>query len=243
MARLKAFAANIWARATGNVESPDANLFDNGWQGGAGANPPTSRHENWWHQRVDETLADIERYGVMTWVNGGTYDRGTLSRGSDGEIYVSTADANTNNPTTLTNWVKLDKGRIATESAPGNIEIATQAETDLGTLDNRAVTPKKLRFGFQINTSSNGYVIFPTWLGGLIIQWGGTGIINAGASVTVTLPVAFPNAQLRPILTPSVNSDSTTPVCGAIDAPTNTTLLIRNRSAAQCSIGYLTIGY
>lgn len=109
MARLKAFAANIWARATGNVESPDANLFDSGWQGGAGANPPTSRHENWWHQRVDESLADIERYGTMTWVAGGTYDIGTTARGSDGEIYESTVSGNTNNPTTLTGWFRVSK--------------------------------------------------------------------------------------------------------------------------------------
>ena len=43
--------------------------------------------------------------------------------------------------------------------------------------------------GFTISLLANGYIKFPTWLGGLIIQWG----LNAATTGAVTFPIVFPN--------------------------------------------------
>lgn len=82
----------------------------------------------------------------------------------------------------------------ATEIKLGTAKIATQAQTDAGADDTTIVTPKKLRWGFAAQIGGNGsssYVVFPSWLGGVIIQWGVTAVINSGANLTVPFPVAF----------------------------------------------------
>lgn len=81
----------------------------------------------------------------------------------------------------------------ATEIKIGTAKIATQALTDAGVDDATIVTPKKLRWGFSSFFANNGYVVFPSWLGGLIIQWvGTTNLGSQGAYSTWTM--AFPNA-------------------------------------------------
>ncbi|WP_165675385.1 phage tail-collar fiber domain-containing protein [Metapseudomonas otitidis] len=78
----------------------------------------------------------------------------------------------------------------ATEAALGVARIASQALVNGGADDATIVTPKKLRWGFQASITANGYIVFPTWLGSLILQWG---LAPAGTSVSVSYPLAFPN--------------------------------------------------
>ncbi|MFW9082408.1 phage tail protein [Pseudomonas sp. P2757] len=81
----------------------------------------------------------------------------------------------------------------ATEIKLGTAKIATQALTDAGADDATIVTPKKLRWGFSSFFANNGFIVFPSWLGGLIIQWvGTTNLGSQGAYSTWTM--AFPNA-------------------------------------------------
>jgi len=82
----------------------------------------------------------------------------------------------------------------ATEIKQGTAKLATQALTDAGADDTTIVTPKKLRWGFQILKEINGYIIFPSWLGGLIIQWGRVSG-NGGTDIATAFPIAFPNGM------------------------------------------------
>ncbi|WP_425272605.1 gp53-like domain-containing protein [Pseudomonas sichuanensis] len=49
-----------------------------------------------------------------------------------------------------------------------------------------------MRWGFAVSLAANGYIIFPTWMGGLIVQWATTS--HTGENIALSLPVAFPSA-------------------------------------------------
>uniref|UniRef100_UPI00403F3D7F gp53-like domain-containing protein n=1 Tax=Pseudomonas sp. EA_5y_Pfl2_R50 TaxID=3088691 RepID=UPI00403F3D7F len=59
-----------------------------------------------------------------------------------------------------------------------------------GVDDATMVTPKKLRLGFLASLTQNGYVVFPSWLGGFTIQWGA---VNAGDKTPVSFTLAYAN--------------------------------------------------
>ncbi|TFY85757.1 hypothetical protein DYL59_24290 [Pseudomonas kairouanensis] len=83
----------------------------------------------------------------------------------------------------------------ASEGVVGGAKVATQALTDGGVDDTVFVSPKKLRWGFSASLTTNGYVVFPTWLAGFIIQWG-EGVVNVSTDSvqTVAFALTFPNA-------------------------------------------------
>lgn len=96
----------------------------------------------------------------------------------------------------------------ATEAVAGGAKVATQTQSNEGADDTAYITPKKLRWGFAISLAVNGYIAFPSWLGGLVIQWG-----NAFISVNGTnylFPIAFPTAAF--VLNFSTGENSTSSV-------------------------------
>lgn len=95
-----------------------------------------------------------------------------------------------------TNFVYLAFNRLlvsATEAIKGLARFATQSEVNAGVDDSSIVTPKKLRAGFQIQLSVNGYIYFPSWMGGLVWQWGNRAF-TSGSTSAFTTP--FPTEAL-----------------------------------------------
>lgn len=99
----------------------------------------------------------------------------------------------------------------ATEAVFGLLKVATQAQTNAGLDDTTAITPKKLRFGVSMSLGSNGYLALPSWLGGIIFQWGGASVTLSTPSgnyytgnANVNFPMQFPTAAWR--IFPSINN-------------------------------------
>lgn len=80
----------------------------------------------------------------------------------------------------------------ATEAVPGIAKIATTAQLNAGIDDASMLTSKKIRLGFYASLTTNGYIVFPQWLGSFIIQWGRYSLAApAGSSVAITFPIPF----------------------------------------------------
>jgi hypothetical protein len=134
----------------------------------------------------------------------------------------------TANSVVLGNGTSALSGNLVAPGTSGNV------------LTSNGTTWTSAALNFDKSLSTNGYQKIP---GGLIIQWGITSSISSDGSVTVTLPIAFPNAML--VATASGYNISTSGAAGPsmITASYSTSsFVIRNdNTAAQAT--WIAIGY
>ncbi|WP_338513632.1 phage tail protein [Pseudomonas poae] len=103
--------------------------------------------------------------------------------------------ADTNKPMSALRVFQAIAAKViqATESAIGLARIAPLNLVNAGDDDSTIVTPKKQRWGFRILIGRVGYIVFPTWLKGWIVQWN-VGLTLKGSSINTTyFPIPFPN--------------------------------------------------
>lgn len=71
----------------------------------------------------------------------------------------------------------------------------------------KVVTSIWAKFGFAVSLGVSGYIKFPTWLGGLRLQWGSAVVtLNAGGEQAVTFPSAF--ASIYTVVVTSGDADA-----------------------------------
>ena len=118
-------------------------------------------------------------------------------------LWVNGTASNTAFPTGWTSFAIKDP----TETVRGLSLVATQAEVNAGGDDKKAVTPKKLRAGFSASfVASSGYLTLPTWLGGLVFQWGNVAYTGTSGSA-ISFPLAFTSECYGVFANPSESSD------------------------------------
>lgn len=92
---------------------------------------------------------------------------------------------------------------------------------------------------FESSLLSSGYQKLPS---GLIIQWGQVGGVSTGG-VTVTFPIAFPNAQLATIPQVSVTTGPVTQYANAVATGTPKSSIIFAVNTGATAVGYVALGY
>lgn len=92
---------------------------------------------------------------------------------------------------------------------------------------------------FQASLATNGYQKLPS---GLIIQWGSQGAVGTGG-VTVTFPIAYPNAQLVTVPQVSVPSGPVTQYVNAVNTGTPKASVILAINTGSAAVGWISIGY
>lgn len=162
----------------------------------------------------------------------GGYPRGAqLLRANFAGYWLNTVENNTTNPDTGgAGWLAQPFG------------VATTAQAQAFTDDTAALTSKKLADAFKGgNQDFSGYQKLP---GGLIMQWGITSNIAAGSNITVTFPIAFPNAAVNMWAVISYAGNSPTPAGIASQFISPTQGRIYNWSAGTTTgAAWLAFGY
>lgn len=80
-----------------SFKEPRSVVWGTGWEGGADKDAPKAGEQNWWQNRADFALQDLERYGVMSWNASAVYAAGAPTRAGDGNYYESLNNSNTGN--------------------------------------------------------------------------------------------------------------------------------------------------
>lgn len=135
---------------------------------------------------------------------------------------------------------------------------ATFDELNSGGSDDTVVTPFKLRWGFSFLMGSTGYIQFPPWLGGFLVQWGvasdvpkaSTAVGAAGPTRDVILPIAFTADVFRVFATMNFATMAATATGAASSAGTPGAIAIsrsvirvqNNYSGSDGEISWLAIG-
>ena len=138
---------------------------------------------------------------------------------------------------------------LASPALTGTPTAPTQSSSDNST---RIATTSWVRnsmgiiataLGFVFVTGSTGYIKFPSYLGGFILQWG-YGVPNASGNLVGTLPVAFPNTHFVGICT---TYSEGTPYCAVTTyslTATNYEFRVRmlNQAAVQQPLFWIAVG-
>jgi len=95
----------------------------------------------------------------------------------------------------------------------------TTAATENST---RVATTAWAKVGFAISLGAVGYIKLPTWLGGLIVQWGTTVATSDGAAqAAFSFPLTFPNSVHTTVAFIGDNGDNKTHVFGSTATSTS----------------------
>lgn len=129
----------------------------------------------------------------------------------------------------------------ASESAAGIAELATQAEVNAGTDDERIVTPLKVRSGFSINLAATGHIKLPAWMGGLVINW--ANVSATSTPVDHLYDLAFPNACFGGVCSISVPAGLSTPAYGYFINKNLSTFQIDSSSGTSYNFFVIAIGW
>lgn len=193
--------------------------------------------------RIDPAIVTASRAWVEN-LHATEAKRGIVQLATQAE---AEAGASTAKLPTVMRVLQLLRGAAAqaTEELRGTLRIASSADMLDSNKDSVAVTPKKLRLGFAISLTGAGYVAFPAWLSGLIIQWGGGSGVANGSGAFV-LPLAYPNRQLVAIGCRGAPG-SNDPFHFSAPAPSNadnkTKVAYQNWSASAELGYYISIGF
>jgi hypothetical protein len=127
------------------------------------------------------------------------------------------------------------------------LTYATQAEAEAGSATDKPMNALRVRqasvLGYASSLSANGYIKLPTWLGGMIIQWGSATCTGDSNSTAITWPITFPTACLQAVASQNGDFNVAADAGAGIFGLTTTGANLRNGANVTTALRYIAIGY
>lgn len=152
MARSDSVYLEQWAD-TGAKTDPGAAKVNLGFV----AEIPTFQMLNWWMNRCDELLHQIETYGIMEWSSVTNYADGALCRASDGLIYIGQQAFSVNHDPVSAGVAWWRPASAYGEWDSGIVAIASG--TTVTVAHGLGAVPSRFEAYFVCNTIDGGYQV------------------------------------------------------------------------------------
>lgn len=131
--------STLWAE-DGAIITPSDEKIALGWI----AEIPPHQWENFAQNRQDQAIAYLLQKGVPEWDSETEYQGNSSIIQKSGKLYLSlTTNINKDPATNPADW--KDLGASASTGSEGVVALATNAETQAGVVNNKAVTPASLQ--------------------------------------------------------------------------------------------------
>jgi microcystin-dependent protein len=159
-----------------SFKAPGDVRLSTGWEGGQDKDAPPAGQENWWHNRVDSALQDLERRGAMSWHSQAVYASGAPCLASDGNYYESITNGNAGNSplSSQANWRLIGSSLYSSFSVGEYKDVSHDGLPDSGWIKSngavliRAAYPRLFaKIGTTYNTGGELSTQFriPDWRG------------------------------------------------------------------------------
>ncbi|WP_186379564.1 hypothetical protein [Yersinia rochesterensis] len=152
-----------WASVPAQFERPGDGLIARGWAGGASEDPPEAKWENWWHNRVDLALQELQNLGQLIWFADAPYKAGARVN-YGGNSFIALSNNTGVEPTGLLDvgvWRKESTktylqtaNNLSEIKAAGPVAVA-QAIDNLGLKDTAATAAGALQKTQNLNDVAN----------------------------------------------------------------------------------------